>query len=502
MATPKLVIIGLDAADFGLARRYIADGDMPRLAAIGAQSCFSKLRSTVPAQTAPAWTSMTTGVNPGKHGIYYFYNFSTSPITIINATDSQTPRVWDYVEAVGGRSVVVNVPVTYPARKISGSMVAGIPPWFTDEKSVYPDGLLERMKAAGYEIDTPLSRGLEKKPQLLVERLLETERTRVEFFLDLLREQEWSFGMIVLTALDRLQHKVLGKSEDGDEAVRQGYKGVDSLVGKVLDSLGGGVNYLVASDHGFNPKPLAFYPNSWLHEKGLLKRKSSIRNKLYGKAHDIFDGHLLWLPQSLTKRFQGAATVVHTIDAVDLEASRAFVPGTDGVVVVKSKEDEDAILTGLSALKDDAGKEVCAVFKREQVYKGARVDAAPQLLIIPREDINIRTDPFSPTHVSRSGKFAKANHGQEGILLAVGPDIKKSEGQEAAIEDVAATALVLLGIEPPDWFDGEALDSMLARPKAKRSLQTAGALGEDREYAFSEKEEKLVMDNLKRLGYT
>ncbi len=88
----------------------------------------------------------------------------------------------------------------------------------------------------------------------------------------------------------------------------------------------------------------------------MLRRKSSVGYRLTRMAHDLLDGHLLWLPQSMTKRFQGATTVIRTIDAVDLERSRAFVPGTDGVIVVKSKEDERAIISGLSALKDESGR--------------------------------------------------------------------------------------------------------------------------------------------------
>ncbi len=351
MPLHKLIIIGLDAADLQLTQDFMGDGDMPRLASIADQSCFSRLKSVIPPQTAPAWTSITTGVNPGKHGIYYFYDFSTDPLTITNATNTSTPRIWDYVEALDGSSVVVNVPITYPVHKISGSMVSGIPPWFIDQKSVYPDDLMGRLKRAGYEIDAPMSRGLEKQPDALVRRALATEEKRVDLFLDLLKEDEWSFGMIVLTALDRLQHKLLGKGEKETKAVRSGYRGVDGLVGKMIDSLGGGVNFLIVSDHGFNPRPLAFYPNAWLHGQGMLTRKSSIRNRLTRIAHDVLDGHLLWLPQSMTKRYQGATTVIHTIDAVDLESSRAFVPGTDGVIVVKSKEDEKAIISGLSGIE-------------------------------------------------------------------------------------------------------------------------------------------------------
>ena len=289
----KLIIIGIDAADFQLSEEFMDDGDMPRLSAIRDRSCFSCLKSSIPPQTAPAWTSITTGVNPGKHGIYYFYNFSTSPLTITNATNTSTPRIWDYVEALDERSVVVNVPVTYPVHEISGSIVSGIPPWYLDERSVYPKDLLKRLKKVDYEIDTPMSRGLEKRPDTLVGRLLATEEKRVDLFLDLLEEAEWSFGMIVLTALDRLQHKVLGKGEKESRAVRRGYGGVDGLVGKIIDSLGGRTNFLIVSDHGFNPRPLAFYPNAWLHGQGMLQRNSSIRYRLTRITQDLLYRHLL-----------------------------------------------------------------------------------------------------------------------------------------------------------------------------------------------------------------
>ena len=498
----KLIIIGLDAADLQLTQDLMGDGDLPRLSAIADQGCFSRLKSGIPPQTAPAWTSITTGVNPGKHGIYYFYNFSTSPITIVNSTDTSTPRIWDYVEALGERSVVVNVPITYPVRKIAGSMVSGIPPWYIDKRSVYPDNLLGRLNADGYQIDAPMSRGLEKKPDALVDRVLATEEKRVSVFLDLLKDGQWSFGMVVLTGLDRLQHKLMGKGEKERDAVRRGYRGVDALVGKIIDSLGAGVNFLIVSDHGFNPRPLAFYPNAWLHSEGMLRRKSSVRYRLTRMAHDLLDGHVLWLPQSMTKRFQGATTAIRTIDAVDLERSRAFVPGTDGVIVVKSEDDERSIISGLSALKDEAGREICKVYTRDQVYKGSRLDAAPQLLIVPREDINIKTDPFSGSVVSSSGNFPKANHGPNGIFLAIGPDIKRSGTLDVTLEDVAPTSLTLMGVRPPDAMDGHAIKEIMREPHPPQSLRPSDVITDDRTYSFSEKEEKQVMDNLRRLGYT
>ena len=296
------------------------------------------------------------------------------------------------------KSAVVNVPVTYPVHEILGSIVAGIPPVVYRRRSVYPEDLLKKLKSANYEIDTPMSREAEKQPDELVSRLSATEEKRVDAFLSLLKETDWSFGMIVLTALDRMQHKLLGNGETESRAVRRGYHEIDGLVGKLVDSLGDQVNILIVSDHGFNARPVAFYPNAWLYERGMLQRKSSIRYRITRILHNLFDGHLLWLPQGMTKRFQGATVVVNTIDAVDLLKSRAFVPGTDGIIIVKSKDDEKSIISGLSRLKDDSGREICSIYTRDQVYKGERLDSAPELLIIPRDDVNIRLILFQQEH--------------------------------------------------------------------------------------------------------
>jgi len=204
----------------------------------------------------------------------------------------------------------------------------------------------------------------------------------------------------------------------------------------------------------------------------------------------------------MTKRFQGATVAVQTIDAVDLSKSRAFVPGTDGIIVVKSKEDEKSIISGLSELRDDSGMKICSVYSRDQVFKGSKLDSAPELLIIPRDDVNIRSDPFSHKVVSGFGNFPKGNHGPNGIFLATGPSIRKSENLEVCLEDVAPTSLALMGIKPPDSMDGHALQDIMVQPHSFESLKIAKVNDDDRAFSFSEKDEKLVMDNLRRLGYT
>jgi predicted AlkP superfamily phosphohydrolase/phosphomutase len=500
----KVIIVGLDACDYDLTLKLMNNHEMPRLAELRDRYNFSRLKSVVPPNTPPGWTSMTTGVNPGKHGIYYFYNFSSVPLTIVNSTDSSTPRIWDYVGASGGRSVVVNVPVTYPAGKIQGALIAGIPPWFFDERSVYPSSLMEEPWRKDYEIDAPMSRDLLEHPNELVSRAIQTEGRRTKVFLHLLeKEKEWRFGMIVLTALDRIQHKLVGKSEAASSAVCHAYHEIDSLVGKIVDKFPD-ANVLVVSDHGFSYTPVAFYPNSWLYKRGYVKRKSSTLYRVTQYLHDHLDGRFLWMPLFMTKRFQGAIAQVRSIDSVDTENSTAFFPGTDGVLIVKKskKEDIESISKGLADLIDEFGEKICGVYGKNQIYSGDKLDSAPELLIVPRDDINIRSDPFSEEIITKLGDFPRGNHGPNGIFFAAGPDIAKARELVLKLEDVAPTALALLGIAPPEFMDGRAVKEIFSQRTDSNDLQPASVPDQNRAFKFSRAEEDHVMENLRRLGYT
>jgi predicted AlkP superfamily phosphohydrolase/phosphomutase len=68
----RLLVIGLDGATFDLVAPWAAAGELPVLARLMASGAWGPLRSTVPAATFPAWTSLVTGVNPGRHGVLDF----------------------------------------------------------------------------------------------------------------------------------------------------------------------------------------------------------------------------------------------------------------------------------------------------------------------------------------------------------------------------------------------------------------------------------------------
>jgi predicted AlkP superfamily phosphohydrolase/phosphomutase len=68
-----------------------------------------------------------TGTNPGKHGVYGFLDLKPSSYKVYfpNATHVKGETLWDVLGRKGKRSVVLNVPSTYPAREINGVLVSG-----------------------------------------------------------------------------------------------------------------------------------------------------------------------------------------------------------------------------------------------------------------------------------------------------------------------------------------------------------------------------------------
>lgn len=69
----KTIVFGLDGVCFDYIDPWIEDGSLPNLRDLIKKGGRSKLESCVPATTPSGWTSLTTGVNPGKHGIFGFY---------------------------------------------------------------------------------------------------------------------------------------------------------------------------------------------------------------------------------------------------------------------------------------------------------------------------------------------------------------------------------------------------------------------------------------------
>jgi predicted AlkP superfamily phosphohydrolase/phosphomutase len=129
----RVVVIGLDGMAWHILNKLFKWNIMPNLKRITQKSLKGTLESTIPPESGPAWTSLATGVNPGKHGVFGFtiptkdYN----GIKILNSRDVKYLRIHEMVAVQNLKSICVNQILTYPIKKFPGSYV--ITDWLSPE---------------------------------------------------------------------------------------------------------------------------------------------------------------------------------------------------------------------------------------------------------------------------------------------------------------------------------------------------------------------------------
>jgi predicted AlkP superfamily phosphohydrolase/phosphomutase len=68
----RVIVIGVDGLDYEVCRELMVAGDLPALSELAAGGSFIALYPSNPAQSPVSWATMTTGMNPGKTGVFDF----------------------------------------------------------------------------------------------------------------------------------------------------------------------------------------------------------------------------------------------------------------------------------------------------------------------------------------------------------------------------------------------------------------------------------------------
>jgi len=68
----KVIVLGFDGVDARYTERWMNEGKLPNLAKLRAQGTFRPLLPTTPAQTPVSWSTFSTGIDPGRTGIFDF----------------------------------------------------------------------------------------------------------------------------------------------------------------------------------------------------------------------------------------------------------------------------------------------------------------------------------------------------------------------------------------------------------------------------------------------
>ena len=157
LAKPKvkrMIVVGLDGFDPGLARRFSEEGVMPNFKKLEEQGCFHSLATAIPSISPVAWSSYATGVDASRHNIYdfltrdpcsYFPVLSSSEIKTLPKTLNlglakirfgqkavvrllqKSQPFWKLLGAQGIWSSIIRVPITFPPQKFkNGTLLSGM----------------------------------------------------------------------------------------------------------------------------------------------------------------------------------------------------------------------------------------------------------------------------------------------------------------------------------------------------------------------------------------
>jgi len=537
----KLLIIGIDGATFDLILPWAKAGKLPNLARLIDLGTYGELSSTLPPVTSPAWPSFMTGCNPGKHGVFDFIHRTGSDFGLVNATQIRRPTIWQRLSQADFSVGVLNVPVTYPPRPLSGYMVTGIlSP--KEGQICFPDDLLDRYRSelGDYRVAPHIQykRGIEEE---YIEDIFALIRSHGDWALHLMKNEPTDVVMVHFIALDIMMH-ALWRFMDHDHsrfevsvyenAIRDGYRLVDEYIGRMLEAIGGETTVIVMSDHGFGPLEKVVNLNIFLLQKGLLHLKDDPWTRLKSAAfHRGFTpGDVYHLVERLG--LQNLATRVSkstrnqvvgrflSFNNVDWQRTVAYSMGHVGQVYLNVAgrephgfitketyhEARQEVINALGEMTGSDGRPlVSKIILREESYHGPFAEQGPDLHLVLDDYRAIAFPLFAANGqiITDQIRGDSGCHRREGIFIAYGPDIQGSLSAAGAdIIDLAPTILHLLGLPVPHSIDGRVLTEICSSSREVAYFDEEDAVDQSHsEGALSDEETAQVEERLRSLGY-
>ena len=127
MGSSRVLVLGLDGADWNVLAPLVEAGRLPQLAAWRREGRASALASVTPPMSFPAWSSFATGLAPGAHGLFDFTQKLDGAygIRFVNAADRAGDPFWMRATRAGRRVLCLGVPATFPPDPVNGLLVPG-----------------------------------------------------------------------------------------------------------------------------------------------------------------------------------------------------------------------------------------------------------------------------------------------------------------------------------------------------------------------------------------
>ncbi len=545
----RVIVVGLDGATFDVIDPLLETGELPFLERMINRGIRARLLSTIPYATIPAWPSFMTGKNPGKHGVFDFFGVAGAERRVLDSRDIRSATLWEILSAYGKRSVVMNVPGTFPPTKIDGVVVSGM---LTPAGAMFtsPPGIKAVLDRAtgGYRVN---SRSDLSGPELIRD-VYEVAEKQKAGFLALLNQLDWDFAIVMLRATDVIAHHFW----DQQDVLRECYRKMDEIAGQIACTFSDATVFLI-SDHGFQGQRRDFHVNKWLIDKGYMCIKKGrgteasrwqaiarlegraelaetylhpsgasralLRVGLTGRTLRRLMPRWLWnvlrelTPRGLRAHIPATADAGYDVDWEHSRASAYQLYAMESKAIKLMNLDRPSrqrlcaeLVERLKDLQDpETGQHVVRrAYLREELFSGPYVDHGPDIILDLHEGYNITNAFFADDYVTPRERVRGCHH-REGVFAVCGDGIAAGRelDSDLSLLDVMPTVLHYMGVPVPADCDGRVLTQILdtgseAYQREVRYEQMVwNERASDGSLPYGRDEQTEIEERLRSLGY-
>jgi predicted AlkP superfamily phosphohydrolase/phosphomutase len=441
MNKKRVLFIGLDSAEPELLMRWSKEGVLPNFARLWSESAWTTPATLPGFGNDAVWTSMYTGLNPGRHGRYYYLQFQPDSYELKFRDDDgfHHQPFWQTLSKANRRIAVIDVAHANLTPNINGIQIAD---WLAHgrygEPRSWPAELVNDVMAKYGEdplegnFDRKLFNAGAKSIPSWRDMIIERVRKKTALSREIYKRESWNLFMTTYGEPHDVGHAFwhLHDAHHPDhitkwaalgDPIKDVYVEIDNAIGEWAKLAGNHSHLVVFSGPGMGPNYTA---NGALDEL-LIRIERHIDS---GKAGPDL---LYWTRQAYRKvvpqnirlrlpirqKLQGLADPLHKEPRRPRLSYRKFfaVPHNDNAGAirfnVRGRESYGIVEPGaqLVALRQQVIEELRRTINKEsgkplvdkivhtaQEYHGARVKMLPDLLVIWSREAPIRR-LMSPT---------------------------------------------------------------------------------------------------------
>jgi predicted AlkP superfamily phosphohydrolase/phosphomutase len=503
----KQLLIGLDAAEWDLIRRWAEEGKLPTFRRLIDEGYSAELTTTAAQLPDTVSSCIYSGTNPAKFQKYFYIQYDSSRGDLRNVSDDEIHAVpfWRYFCEAGRKVIVADIPKSPITRDPNcihlsnwGSHAAKMayasnpPPLASEVLNRFGKHPVGQCDAVDAKLESLRSLRL---------RIVDGVKAHGDLFTWLMASSEWDLFFCSFSAPHCIGHhfwQFMDKGVPGiSDAIESTYAAMDREIGRLMREAGPDALTYVVAGHGMG----SIHHASWnlseiLDLLGYGKRPMADVQKPERDAtvnpwrilKMVIPGKVQYaIKAMLPKRLQDELLFRWYAGSRDWAGRRAFaVPNNESVgairVNVKGRDKHGIVNPGadyqqicqditaaLSELVDpETGRKVVKrVTISSEAFHGPYLDNLPDLTVLWEQGFawsSVRSDRIGTLRISRQDGRS-GSHTPHGFLLVHGSGVQTVQAQtQLSILDVAPTILADAGISIPADMDGSAASFHLSTP--------------------------------------